>query len=89
VAYQACTGAKPPFEDRDGAAVWKLLDAVGAARAENAIRVAFSDDFGKRRSIRSVADDPAKFSRVLNGKRGGPMQPTRVDDNFTLEGKVE
>ena len=69
-AYEACTGNKPPFGSREGKAVWALLDAVGPEKAAAAIANAFADEWGRRRSIRSVADDPAKFlgGAVGNGR---------------------
>ncbi|MGC4088410.1 MAG: hypothetical protein QM756_11040 [Polyangiaceae bacterium] len=60
-AFEACVGEKPPFSSRDGLSVWKLYDSVGLERAERCLRNAYGDEFGKRRTIRTIADDPGKF----------------------------
>jgi hypothetical protein len=78
-AYEGCVGCKPAFKDREGNAVWKLYDAVGVERGERCLRNAFSDDWGARRSILTVAADPSKFMAPAPRKSNGRHAPQQAD----------
>lgn len=77
--YEHCVGAKPPFGDREGGAIWKLYDAVGLERGESCLRNAFADEWGKVRSILTVAADPAKFMAAAPRKTNGRAAPQQAD----------
>lgn len=71
-AYKGARGVTPVFRSREGAAVKRMIAAIGVDKSKEAIRGAYSDPFWKpKATILTIASDP---SRHLGRKTGSTVQ---------------